>query len=162
MQGGGKTLIGNNNFFLVNVHIAHDCIVGDDNILVNNTSLGGHVRIGNNVILAGHTGVHQYCRIGDHAFVGRCAMIVQDVPPFTKSAGNIQKLYGLNIPGLKKKGFDGESIRALKKAYNLYYRSSLSSQEALESKEMQELSAESDAVKNFTDFIRSSERGVLR
>lgn len=162
VQGGGKTVIGNSNLFLVNVHIAHDCIIGDNNILVNNTSLGGHVHIGNHAILGGHTGVHQYCRIGDHAFIGRCAMVVQDIPPFTKSAGNVQKLYGLNTTGLKRKGFDTKTIQAIKKAYHLYYHSSLGSTEALNSQEMQRLHETFPAVKIFSEFIRSSQRGVLR
>ena len=161
LEGGSVTTIGNNNFFLVNVHIAHDCIIGNNSILVNNTSLGGHVHIGNYVILSGHTGVHQYCRIGDYAFIGRCAMVVQDTPPFTMSAGNEHKIYGLNTTGLKRNGFSDKTIRELKQAYRIYYRSNLSPEEALKNQELFSLCENSPEVKLFVQFIRSSQRGVV-
>ena len=162
LEGGGVTTIGNKNFFLANVHIAHDCTLGHHNILVNNTSLGGHVHLGNHVTLSGHTGVHQCCRIGDHAFVGRCAMVVRDVPPFTLSAGNEHRVHGLNTIGLRRKGFKDETIRALKKAYRIYYRCNLSPEEALRSAELPSLCKDFAEVRLFVQFIRASQRGVIR
>jgi len=160
-QGNKTTRVGNNNFFLVNVHIAHDCIVGNNNVIANNSSLGGHVELGNNITLGGHTGIHQYCRIGDYAFIGRCAMVVKDTPPFTLSAGNNHRVYGLNIVGLTRQGFSTETIKVLKKAYSLYYRNKLSPHEALKKLEEFSLQNNSPEVKLFTQFIQSSRRGIV-
>lgn len=159
-HGSGITEIGNNNFFLVNTHIAHDCSVGNHNVIANNSSLGGHVELGNYVTLGGHTAVHQYCRIGDYTFIGRCATVVRDTPPFTLSAGNEQKTYGLNIVGLKRQGFSAEVIRMLKKAYSIYYRNELSRDQAL--KNLEQFATENDnaEVRLFTQFIQSSRRGI--
>lgn len=161
LQGGKVSKVGNNNFFLVNVHIGHDCIVGDNNVIANNSSLGGHAELGNHITLGGHTGVHQHCRIGNYAFVGRCAMVVKDTPPFTLSAGNDHKVYGLNLVGLTRQKFPAETIKLLKKAYSLYYRSKLSPFEAL--KKLEEFASQNDSpeVKLFTQFIQSSRRGIV-
>lgn len=160
-DGGGITRIGHRNWILAYSHIAHDCRVGDDCVFSNNATLAGHVTVGNNVILSGFAGVHQFCRIGDHAFIGMGAFVNGDVPPFLMIA---QEKYarprGINAEGLKRRGFDGERIAAIKRAYRALYMGDAKLDEA--KAELAEIAAGSDDVRAFLDFIEAGERPLLR
>jgi len=159
-EGGGKTVIGNNNWIMSYVHIAHDCIVGNDTIFANNATLAGHVTIDDFAILGGFTGVHQFCRIGSYSFSAISSVIVKDVPPYVLVSGNTAKPSGLNREGLKRHGFDSDTINILRKAYKAIYREGLILKDALNV--LSELSAESEKVELMRSFISSSERGIVR
>jgi UDP-N-acetylglucosamine acyltransferase len=159
-DGGGKTIIGNNNWIMAYVHIAHDCIIGNNSTFANNTTLAGHVAIQDFVTLGGFTGVHQFCRIGSYSFSAISSIIVKDVPPYILVSGNTAKPSGLNREGLKRNGFDADTINLLKKAYRIIYRENLTLTEALN--ELMELSVDSKSVNVMHSFISSSERGIVR
>ena len=159
-DGGGKTIIGNNNWIMAYVHIAHDCIIGNNSTFANNTTLAGHVAIQDFVTLGGFTGIHQFCRIGSYSFSAISSIIVKDVPPYILVSGNTAKPSGLNREGLKRNGFDANTINLLKKAYRIIYRESLTLTEALN--ELMELSVDSKSVNVMRSFISSSERGIVR
>ena len=159
-DGGGKTIIGNNNWIMAYVHIAHDCIIGNNSTFANNTTLAGHVAIQDFVTLGGFTGVHQFCRIGSYSFSAISSVIVKDVPPYILVSGNTAKPSGLNREGLKRNGFDANTINLLKKAYRIIYRQNLTLTEALN--ELMELSVDSKSVNVMHSFISSSERGIVR
>ena len=159
-DGGGKTIIGSNNWIMAYVHIAHDCIIGNNSTFANNTTLAGHVAIQDFVTLGGFTGVHQFCRIGSYSFSAISSVIVIDVPPYILVSGNTAKPSGLNREGLKRNGFDADTISLLKKAYRIIYRENLTLTEALN--ELMELSVDSKSVNVMRSFISSSERGIVR
>ena len=159
-DGGGKTIIGNNNWIMAYVHIAHDCIIGNNSTFANNTTLAGHVAIQDFVTLGGFTGVHQFCRIGSYSFSAISSVIVKDVPPYILVSGNTAKPSGLNREGLKRNGFDADTISLLKKAYKIIYRKNLTLAEALN--ELMELSVDSKSVSIMHSFISLSERGIVR
>jgi len=158
--GGGKTVIGNENWIMAYVHIAHDCIIGNNSIFANNATLAGHVIIENFVTLGGFTGVHQFCRVGSYSFSAISSVIVKDVLPYILVSGNTAKPSGLNREGLKRNGFDSNSIKLLKKAYKIIYREGLILSDALE--ELMKLSTESKDIEALYSFIASSERGIIR
>lgn len=160
VQGGGLTKVGNDNLLMVNAHVAHDCTIGDRVILANNATLGGHVEIDDHAIIGGMTAIHQYCIIGAHVMVGGCSGIAQDVPPFVIAQGNHATPFGINIEGLKRRGFDKASLHAIRNAYKLLYRSGKSLEEA--QPEIAEIAAEFPAVKPFSDFFARSTRGIIR
>jgi UDP-N-acetylglucosamine acyltransferase len=159
-DGGGKTIIGDNNWIMAYVHIAHDCIVGNNTIFANNATLAGHVTIDDYAILGGFTGVHQFCRIGSYSFSAISSVIVKDVPPYVLVSGNTAKPSGLNREGLKRHGFDADTINILRKAYKAVYREGLALKDALDV--LTELSAESNKVELMSSFIAASERGIVR
>jgi UDP-N-acetylglucosamine acyltransferase len=158
--GGGLTRLGNNNWIMAYVHVAHDCMIGDDTVLANNTTLAGHVTVDDHVTLGGFTGVHQYCRIGKHSFSAISSVIVKDVPPYLMISGNTAKPTGLNKEGLKRHGFSIATIDLLKKAYKTVYRDGLLLKDALQ--ELQVLEKDSPEVTAFIHFIQTSERGIAR
>lgn len=159
-EGGGKTVIGNDNWIMAYVHIAHDCLVGNSTVFANNTTLAGHVSIDNFVILGGFTGVHQFCHIGKHCFTAISSVVVKDIPPFLMVSGNTAKPSGLNREGLKRHGFTTETIDLLRKAYKIVYRNGLTTNLAIEA--LAEFALQSDAVGEFSDFIEKSTRGIAR
>lgn len=159
-HGGGVTRLGDDNWVMAYVHIAHDCLIGNQCTFANNTTLAGHVLIEDHVILGGFTGVHQFCRIGKHSFSAISSVIVKDVPPYVMMSGNTAKPSGLNKEGLKRHGFSAESIDALKKAYKTVYRDGLLLKDALE--EIRALENESPHLTDFVEFIQASERGIAR
>ncbi|MGB1800970.1 MAG: acyl-ACP--UDP-N-acetylglucosamine O-acyltransferase [Gammaproteobacteria bacterium] len=159
-DGGGKTIVGDNNWIMAYVHIAHDCIVGSHTTFANNATLAGHVTIDDHVILGGFSGVHQFCRIGSYSFSAISSVIVKDVPPYVLVSGNTAKPSGLNREGLKRHGFDNETINILRKAYKAIYREGLILKDALDV--LAELSKESEKVKLMHSFIAASERGIVR
>jgi UDP-N-acetylglucosamine acyltransferase len=160
MVDEGITSIGSNNLFMAYVHIAHDCRLGSSILFSNNASLAGHVRVGDHVGLAGYTLVHQFCRIGEHSFCGVNTFCIQDVPPYTLVAGNKAITHGINVKGLRGRGFQKDEITELKRAYKIIYRSGHTMSRALEEIEAREW--ESKHVAALVEFIRSSTRGVIR
>lgn len=159
-EGGGVTRIGDNNFLMAYVHIAHDCIIGSHTIFANCASLAGHVTVGDHAILGGFTLVHQFCRIGAHSITGIGCVCLQDVPPFMLAAGNRAQPHGINVKGLRRRSFTEAEIVALKRAYRILYRSDLSLREARE--RMQLDSEVCPVVKELIEFLSSSERGIIR
>lgn len=160
-NGGGVTRIGDRNWFLAYVHIAHDCRVGDDCVFSNNATLAGHVEVGNHVILSGFTGVHQFCRIGAHAFIGMGAFVNGDVPPFLMVAQeDYGRPRGINSEGLKRRGFDADRIAAIKRAYRTLYVAGLPLAEAKQ--QLAEQAEASADVKALLHFIESGERPLQR
>lgn len=159
-DGGGKTIIGDNNWIMAYVHVAHDCAVGNDTVFANNVTLAGHVIIDDFVILGGFTGVHQFCRVGSYSFSAISSVIVKDVPPYVLVSGNSAKPSGLNREGLKRHGFDSDTINILRKAYKVIYRDGLTLKDAL--KVLSDLASESDKVEIMRAFIASSQRGIVR
>lgn len=160
IQDQGITQIGNNNLFMAYTHVAHDCVVGSHCILANNASIAGHVHVGDYAILGGMSGVHQFCHIGAHSFVGATSLVLKDIPPYVMASGNSAKPFGLNSEGLKRRGFTKEAIRDIKQAYRSVYRQGLTVDDALAAIKDKNLSGEE--VTMFTDFIRSSSRGIIR
>ena len=158
--GGGVTRLGNQNWIMAYVHIAHDCLVGSHTVLANNATLAGHVQVEDHAILGGFTGVHQFCRIGRHSFSAISSVVVKDVPPFTLVAGNTARPTGLNKEGLRRQGFSADDIDRLASAYRIVYREGLLLRDALE--RLETPSAESTHVAAFAEFIRRSERGIVR
>ena len=159
-DGGGTTSIGNNNWIMAYVHIAHDCKVGNNSIFANNSTLAGHVSIGDFVILGGFTGVHQFCRVGSYSFSAISSVITKDVPPFLLVSGNTAKPTGLNREGLKRNNFNVKDINELKKAYRIIYRDGRVLSDAL--KKLLKMSKDSKEVEQMYLFISSSERGIVR
>lgn len=159
--GGGITTIASNNFFMAYAHVAHDCHVGSNTIFANNATLAGHVEVGDYATVGAFSAVHQFCKVGDHAFIGGGTICTQDVLPYVKTVGSRPaKSYGVNTIGLQRKGFQKETIEALQRAYRLLTRSKLKLQDALARMEA-ELSFHAE-VRYFAEFIRTSERGVIR
>ncbi|EQC00030.1 acyl-ACP--UDP-N-acetylglucosamine O-acyltransferase [Photorhabdus temperata] len=159
-QGGGLTKIGNDNLLMINAHIAHDCIIGDRCVIANNGTLGGHVILGDYVIIGGMSAIHQFCQIGSHAMVGGCSGVVQDIPPYVIAQGNHATPFGINIEGLKRRGFDKDSLHLIRNAYKLLYRNGKTLEEAQQ--EIAKLAEENQHVKIFSDFLANSTRGIIR
>jgi UDP-N-acetylglucosamine acyltransferase len=155
---GEATLIGSRNFFMINVHIAHNCVVGDDNIFANEVALAGHITIEDHVFLSNNVGAHQFVRFGRYAMVGGKSKIVQDVLPFFMTDGNPPRVRGLNTVGLRRAGFSTAERRALKDAYRILFRSQLALEDALS--ELARLDDEN--VLHLVNFIRGSRRGFSR
>jgi UDP-N-acetylglucosamine acyltransferase len=129
-QDAGVTRVGHDNLILAYVHLAHDCQIGSNTIFSNNATLAGHVHVGDWAIVSGFAAVHQFCKIGAHAFVGMTTSLSQDVPPFVLVGGNPASAHGVNIEGLKRRGFTREQIGAIRQAYKLIYKSGLTLEEA--------------------------------
>jgi UDP-N-acetylglucosamine acyltransferase len=158
--GGGITRVGSNSLFMAYVHIAHDCQVGDNVVFANNATLAGHVEVGSHAILGGFVGIHQFCKVGAHTMLGVATVSFKDIPPFLMVHGNTAKPYGLNLRGLKRRGFTPEAIDALKDAYKTVYRSGLTADAALA--QLAPLAAQFPEVATFANFIRRAERGIIR
>lgn len=160
VDGGGVTLIGDDNLFMGYTHIAHDCKIANNTIFSNGASLAGHVQVGDYVILGGFTLVHQFSQIGAHAFTGMGTAVNRDIPPFVTATGNHASAVGINKNGLKRRGFSDDAIAALHKCFLLLIKQRGSREEALDkTKGMVEAFPE---VREFVDFIKKSERGVVR
>ncbi len=159
-QDAGVTRVGNHNWIMAYVHLAHDCQVGSHTIFANNASLAGHVRIEDYAILGGFSLVHQFCQIGMHAITGMGAALSQDVPPYVTAAGNPTAPHGINSIGLKRRGFSDAAIMAIKRAYKTLYRSSLSLEQA--KAEISEQADKYPELHVLLDFLGRSQRGILR
>ncbi|EEP2999524.1 acyl-ACP--UDP-N-acetylglucosamine O-acyltransferase, partial [Salmonella enterica subsp. enterica serovar Enteritidis] len=160
VQGGGLTKVGSDNLLMINAHVAHDCTVGNRCILANNATLAGHVSVDDFAIIGGMTAVHQFCIIGAHVMVGGCSGVAQDVPPYVIAQGNHATPFGVNIEGLKRRGFSREGLVAIRNAYKLLYRSGKTLDEA--KLEIAELAEKHPEVKAFTEFFERSTRGPIR
>ena len=158
--GGGTTRLGDRNWIMAYVHIAHDCIIGHANTLANNTTLAGHVTVDDHVILGGFTGIHQFCRLGSHSFAAIASVITRDVPPYVLVAGNTAEPTGLNREGLKRIGMEPARIDVLRQAYRILYREGLLLKDALA--RLDTLGTDFPEVAAFAAFIRGSERGIVR
>ncbi|MGM0703080.1 MAG: acyl-ACP--UDP-N-acetylglucosamine O-acyltransferase [Pseudomonadota bacterium] len=158
-QDRGETTIGARNLFMAYVHVGHDCVIGNDCILANQATLAGHVTVGDFAILGGLAAVHQFCHFGTHAMAGGGSIITKDTPAFVMINGNPAQVHGLNLVGLKRRGFSKEAIRSLGEAYKLVYRQGLTVEQALlEIRERYRL-AETEA---FAASIEISTRGIVR
>ncbi len=157
--GGGLTRLGDDNWLMASVHIAHDCLIGSHTIFANSSSLAGHVSVEDHVILGGFALVHQFCALGAHSFLGATALVLKDVPPFVMADGNSARPRGINSEGLRRRGFSTDDITTIRNAYKALYRSGLRLQEALAV-----LDGESDSpyVALMAAFVRRSQRGIIR
>ena len=159
-EGGGVTRIGDDNWIMAYVHIAHDCAVGNHTVFANNATLAGHVEIGDYVTLGGFSGVHQFCKIGAHAFIGMGSLINADVLPFVMVAGGYAKPRGINSEGLKRRGFSAERIAAIKRAYRALF---VSGQPLADAREQLVAQSIEDAdVRHMLEFMDRSGRSLLR
>ena len=155
-----STRIGHRGYFLAYVHVAHDCTIGDEVVFSNNATLAGHVEVGDFAVLGGLTAIHQYCRIGAHAMTGGCSKIVQDVPPFMLADGNPAKVRSYNKVGMERRGFNEQTMRAVREAYRILYRFSLNLPQAIE--QIRADLPELPEVEKIMAFVMSSPRGIIR
>lgn len=158
--GGMVTRIGNDNLFMVYSHVGHDCQIGNGVILANCATLAGHVILENYVGVGGLAAIHQFTRIGESAYLGGGAMVSLDVPPYCVAQGDRARLFGLNLIGLKRRGFGEEQLSALKRAYRTFFAEGLTLKEATD-RTRQEQAASPEAV-HLAEFIASSQRGICR
>lgn len=166
-QDEGITRIGNDNWIMAYVHIAHDCQIGNNTIFSSNAQIAGHVKVSDWAIMGGMSGVHQFVRIGQHAMLGGASALVQDIPPFVIAAGDKASPHGINVEGLKRRGFSSETIAALRQAYKILYKDGLSFEEAKVEIGKMALASASDVataekLTEFYDFIAASTRGIIR
>jgi UDP-N-acetylglucosamine acyltransferase len=160
-KGGGKTSLGNDNFFLAYSHVGHDCAIGSENLFVNGATLAGHVTVEDYATIGAFSPVHQFCRIGRYAYIGASTVITQDVPPFSKIVTEREtQNFGINTIGLERKGFSPERMQALKRAYRLLLRSKMNTSQALA--EMKRTLDDSADVRELIKFIESAERGIVK
>lgn len=160
VQDKGITKIGNNNWIMAYVHVAHDCEIGNNTILANNSSLAGHVDIQDYAILGGFTLIHQFCKVGSHVMTAVGSVVFKDIPPYVTAAGYDAKPHGINAEGLKRRGFSVESIAAIKRAYKTLYRQSLTLEEAKSALLIQ--AADHQELNIMLDFLSASTRGIVR
>jgi UDP-N-acetylglucosamine acyltransferase len=159
-DGGGRTVVGNDNLFMAYAHVAHDCRVHNRVVMANAATLAGHVEVEDSAILGGLVAVHQFCRVGCHTMISGGAMVAQDIPPFTIAQGDRAKTIGINLIGLKRRGFPETTTRGIKNAYRLMFRSGLRMEEAL-ARIDREYGGIAE-VMHFATFIKESQRGIAR
>lgn len=160
VQDKGTTKIGNDNWIMAYVHLAHDCVIGNHTIFANNASLAGHVDVHDYAILGGFTLIHQFCKIGSHVITAVGSVVFKDIPPYVTAAGYDAKPHGINAEGLKRRGFSSEAILEVKRAYKTLYRNGLTLEEAkLELVEKQKSCQE---IGLLLDFLNTSTRGIVR
>ncbi|MFZ6657811.1 acyl-ACP--UDP-N-acetylglucosamine O-acyltransferase [Undibacterium sp. TJN19] len=165
VQDNGVTRLGNDNWIMAYVHLAHDCQVGNNVIFANNAALAGHVHVGDWVILGGFTNIHQFCKVGPHAMCGMGTSLLQDVPPFVMLNGNPAAAHGINVEGLKRRGFSREQISAIRQSYKLIYKSGLTLEEAKQALDQQLADLPVDETANvhlMRDFLDAASRGIVR
>jgi len=160
VQDVGVTRMGNDNWVMAYVHVAHDCQVGNNVIFANSTQLAGHVVIDDYAILGGFTGVHQFCQIGAHVMTAVGTVLLHDIPPYVKVSGSPAAPHGINSEGLKRRGFSSASVMGIKRAYKTLYRSGLTLEEAKLS--IGEQLAEHPELQILADFLNRSQRGIVR
>ncbi len=160
VQGNGVTVIGDNNWVMAYVHIGHDCIVGNNTVFANGVTLGGHVTVKDWTILGGLSPVHQFCVIGEHVMLGGQTAVAQDIPPYTLASGFRAEPKGVNVEGLKRRGFSVDQIENIKRAYKMLYRNGLSFSEA--KSYIEEMAQEHPELEVFVKFFAESTRGIIR
>jgi UDP-N-acetylglucosamine acyltransferase len=163
-QDVGVTRLGNDNWIMAYVHLAHDCQIGNNTIFANNAQLAGHVHVGDWVILGGFSNVHQFCQIGAHAMVGMSTSLTQDVPPFVILSGNPAAAHGINAEGLKRRGFSSEQIAAVRNAYKIIYKSQLTLEQAKAALAEAETNSPEAAshLGMMREFLNGTTRGIVR
>ena len=161
VHGGGKTTIGNNNYFMAYSHVAHDCQIGNQVVLANGATLAGHILIEDHAIIGGLSAIHQFCQIGTHAFISGLTGVSLDILPYMLASGSRAKLFGLNLVGLKRHHFSEGTLKALKKAYRTFFRSGLTMEKAIKRIEEDEISQTAE-VQHLLHFIQRSKRGISR
>jgi len=160
VQGIGKTIIGNNNWIMACVHIAHDCVLADNIIMANNASLAGHVTVGNFAILSGYSLIHQFCSVGEHSFTSFASHVNQSIPPYVTVSGEKARAKGVNTEGLKRRGYSAEQIQQVRRAYKLLYRSGLTLEEARE--KLVEMAQNSSEIQPLVSFLDTTEKSLIR
>ena len=160
VQDAGVTRLGNDNWIMAYVHLAHDCQIGNHTIFANNSQLAGHVHVGDHAILGGFTAVHQFCRIGAHSITAIGTVVLQDIPPFVTASGNTAKPYGINAEGLKRRGFAADTITRIKRAYKTLYKSGQTLDEA--KREIAGQTRDCAELRLLLDFLDNSTRGIIR
>lgn len=160
VQGGGVTRVGDDNLFMVNAHIAHDCQIKSRCILANNATLAGHVELDDFVIVGGMSAIHQFVIVGAHVMLGGGSMVSQDVPPYVMAQGNHARPFGVNLEGLKRRGFDKPTLHAIRNVYKLIYRSEKTLDEVMP--EIEHYAKTEAAISFFLDFFKRSTRGIIR
>jgi UDP-N-acetylglucosamine acyltransferase len=160
IQDKGTTKIGNDNWIMAYVHIAHDCQIGNNTIFANNSSLAGHVDVYDYAILGGFTLIHQFCKIGSHVITAVGSVVFKDIPPYVTAAGYDAKPHGINSEGLKRRGFSADSILQIKRAYKTLYRNGLTLDEA--KAELSTMQLQTPEIGLLTDFLNVSTRGIVR
>lgn len=158
--GGGLTSIGDDNWIMAYVHIAHDCHIASHTIMANNATLAGHVTVDDHAVLGGFTKVHQFCRIGCHAFTAMDSGLSRDVPPYVMAAGHLAEPKGVNTEGLRRRGFSAEQVRNIRNAYRLVYRCDLRLEEAVA--KLEALVPGQPELEPLVRFLRTSERSIIR
>jgi len=159
-QDAGVTRLGSKNWIMAYVHLAHDCQIGDHTIFANNVQIAGHVKVGDHAILGGFTGVHQFVRIGAHSFTAIATVLVHDLPPYVMAAGDTAKPYGINVEGLRRRGFSAEAMAAIKRAYKTLYKSGLTLDQA--KAQLTEQARTCAEIGVLTEFLQSCTRGIVR
>jgi len=160
IQGGGKTIIGNNNWIMACVHIAHDCILGDNIIMANNASLAGHVTVGNFAILSGYSLIHQFCDVGEHSFTSFASHVNQSIPPYVTVSGEKARAKGVNTEGLKRRGYSPEQVQQVRRAYKVLYRSGLPLEEARA--QLEEMAQGHDEIRPLVEFLDKTTKSFIR
>jgi UDP-N-acetylglucosamine acyltransferase len=158
--GGGVTAIGDDNLFMASSHVGHDCLVGSRTIFANAATLAGHVEVGDDATIGAFSGVHQFCRVARHAFVGGYSVVTRDALPWVLTVGNRARGYGLNTVGLKRRGYPPETVKALKRCYQMLFRSKLRLEEAIGAAQAE--LGHVEEVSYFLEFVRTTRRGVCR
>lgn len=161
VQDEGLTKVGSHNLFMVNTHLAHDVVVGDHNIMANNVGVAGHCHIGNHTIIGGNSGIHQFCHIDDYSLIGGQSLILKDVAAMVMASGNPAKAHGLNIEGMRRKGWSKDTINVLRQAYKVIFRSGLTTKQAIETLH-NELLPQEPKIQLMIDSLQNSKRGVTR
>ena len=159
-QDAGVTRLGNNNWIMAYVHLAHDCQVGNHTVFANNAQLAGHVQVGDYAILGGYTGVHQFCRVGAHVITGIGSHVLKDVPPFVTASGSPAKPYGINSEGLSRRGYSAEAVSGIKRAYKTIFRAGATLEQAL-AELAQQVNACAE-IQPLIDFLAVAGRGIIR
>lgn len=160
VQDAGVTRVGNDNWIMAYVHIAHDCQVGNHVIFSNSASLAGHVHVQDHAILGGFTLVHQFCHIGAHCFTAMNSVISMDVPPYVMVSGHMARPHGLNAEGLKRRNFSAETLQVLRRAYKVIYRSKLTLAQAIQ--QLKAGAEETPEIRILVEFLEKSARGIVR
>lgn len=159
-QDAGVTRLGHDNWIMAYVHLAHDCQIGDHTIFANSAQLAGHVHVGDHAILGGFTGVHQFVRIGAHSFTAIATVLVHDLPPYVMAAGDTAKPYGINVEGLRRRGFSADALAAIKRAYKTLYKSGLTLDQA--KAQLAERAKTCAEIGVLTEFLQGCTRGIVR
>jgi len=160
VQDSGVTRIGHHNLLMAYAHVAHDCIVGDHVILANNAALAGHVHVGDYAILGGFTAVHQFCHIGPHVMCGAGTVVLKDIPAYVMATGNSARPHGINLEGLRRRGFSPEALSTLRRAYKTVYRQGLTVEQALQALDV--MAQDEPAVQALIESLQTSSRGIIR